>query len=371
MLPLLYQFSLSPHVFTVVLYVLAVIVPALFAWRAWKDHKLGLEDDPKRWLKTFGVGLVLAVAAVTWYRPWLRTKPFDVPLHTYGLLIALGFISAIIVATRQAERTGLDKNHILDLAFWVLLTGLGGARIVFIIVNWNQYFGAAFFSSTHLPLLHWRVPTILLVWKGGLVFYGGLLGAFFATVFYMWKNKLPFFRYADAIVPSVALGHFFGRLGCFSAGCCFGKPTSIHDIFATYFPQGSLAFMQMPAATHIQHLGELTTTAILPTQLFEALAVLLIFAILITLRKYKRFHGQLLIVYLILYPIWRSFNETLRGDYLRGMLFRWPAKSPLILSTSQLISIFIVGMGIGFMVYRLRKSRPAEGRQTASGAAAA
>ncbi len=377
MFPLLFDFSLSPHAFTVVLYLGAVILPALFAWRAWKDVKDGLDDDPSRpWKVGLGWGAMLLALVTLGVKPWTRTSAVDVPLHTYGLLIAMGFVSAIIVTTREAERTGLDKNHILDLAFWVLLSGLGGARIVFILVNLPQYFGANFFTpDLVIPLVHWRVPTILAVWRGGLVFYGGLLGAFLAVVIYLKKFKLPFFRYTDAIVPAVALGHFFGRLGCFSAGCCFGKPVSPGNFFATYFPQGSLAFMQTKAATHIEHLGQLTTGPIYPTQLFESLAVLMIFFILIAMRRRKRFHGQLLITYFILYPIWRSFNECLRGDYLRGMIFRWPAKSPLILSTSQLISIFVVGMGVAFMVYRLRRIR-AEARDQAgagkhSGVAAA
>ena len=367
MLPVLYELVLSPKTATIVLFALAVLVPAFMAFRAWQDVRAGLVDDRARPLKVFAGGVAaLVVIVAVFVRPWTFTKDMRLPLHTYGLMIAIGFLSAIAVAAARAKREGLDKNVVLDLSFWALVAGLVGSRILFIIVNPGQYFGANFLTQVG-PI---KLPTLLVFWRGGLVFYGGLLGAFFLLTWYLRRNRLPYFRYADILIASVPLGHFFGRLGCFSAGCCWGKHCNPSAFFATFFPRGSLVFSQTSAATHVEHAGRLTTQALYPTQLMESLGVLLLFAALLVIARYKRFHGQVLISYLILYPLFRTVNETFRGDWERGLLFRWPANNPVMLSTSQIISVLVAALGIGFIVWRLRRIKPAEDGES-SGAAAA
>lgn len=354
MLPVLYEFVFSPTTATVLLFALAVLVPAFMAFRAWQDVRDGLEDDPRRPLKTFAFGLAVGLILVGFFvRPWTFTEDLRLPLHTYGLMIALGFISAIAVAASRAQREGLDKNVVLDLSFYALVAGLVGSRILFIIVNPEQYFGANFLS----PVGPIRLPTVLIFWRGGLVFYGGLIGAFLVITWYLRKQKLPYFQYADILAASVPLGHFFGRLGCFSAGCCWGKHCDPSAFYATFFPSGSLVFGQTDASTHVEHLGRATTQALYPTQLMESLGVLLIFFALLVIARNKRFHGQVLVSYFILYPLFRTLNETFRGDFARGLLFRWPANDPVMLSTSQIISVLVAALGIGLIVWRLRQVR--------------
>ncbi|MDF1564504.1 MAG: prolipoprotein diacylglyceryl transferase [Deltaproteobacteria bacterium] len=373
MLPVLFELRLTPPVATWLLFGLALAIPAFYAFRAWQDVRDGFEEDPRKPLKEGGIwlaGLLLLVGAVL--RPWTWAGEVTLPLHTYGVMMAIAFVSGITVATREGRRSGLDADRLLDLAFWLLVSGLVGARLLFILVNLDQYFGENFYSAD-LRLggpEGLRVPNLLIVWRGGLVFFGGLLGAFATATYYLWRNKLPYFRYIDVIVLAAPIGHFFGRLGCFAAGCCWGKACDPASPFATYFPNRSLAYLQTPIDEHVQHAGEWTTQALYPTQLFESLGVLLIFFALIWLQRRKRFNGQVLIFYFILYPLFRTLNETFRGDWERGLLFRWPAEDPVMLSTSQIISFGVAALGVGLLVFlRRRRGRAGEG-QGPTGAAA-
>ncbi|RMG17717.1 MAG: prolipoprotein diacylglyceryl transferase [Deltaproteobacteria bacterium] len=407
MLPVLYDLVLTPKGALALSLLVALVLAGTAAWRAKKDNEAlqaeGRDVDPKRPLKTFAFwALIVAGAAFLLLPPLDSDQTVELPLHTYGLMIALGFLSAIVVTTREAVRSGrspvyvpdaavihwwkkvnetskdpppaerkkiltpdyrahVARQHVLDLAFWVLLAGLAGARILFIIVNLDQYFGDNFMGTLALGKFHMPFPRILIVWQGGLVFYGGLIGAAVGVFYYLWRNKLPLWPWTDMIIPAVPLGHFFGRLGCFSAGCCWGKACPSDSLFATYFPEGSLAFAQTDPSTHIHHLGQLTTQAVYPTQLFESVATLGIFFLLVYIRRNKRFHGMVLVSYAIVYPLFRTINETVRGDWGRGMLLRWPAGDPVLLSTSQLISFLVACAGIALLVWRIKRARAEAG----------
>jgi phosphatidylglycerol:prolipoprotein diacylglycerol transferase len=128
----------------------------------------------------------------------------DITIHTYGVMLALGFLLAILVAMRQARRTGLNPDLILDLAFYFLVAGLLGSRLFYVVGHWNDFRN--------------NPAEIVRFWRGGLVFYGGLIFAFGVGVWYIKKNRLEFPRVADLFAPSIALGQTLGRLGCFSAG---------------------------------------------------------------------------------------------------------------------------------------------------------
>src|SRR6188472_390546 len=136
-------------------------------------------------------------------------------LHTYGLMIAIAFLVGMQLAQREAKRVDLSEardfdQFVLDLCFWILIVSMIGSRILFIIVNWGKEYS--------------RDPgKIFRIWEGGLVFYGGLLSAIAFSIYYSRKKDRDFLQIADMLIPTVALGHFFGRLGCFSAGCCWGK----------------------------------------------------------------------------------------------------------------------------------------------------
>ncbi len=247
----------------------------------------------------------------------------DLPLaiHTYGFFIAIGFIIGLWLATREAKKVGIDPKKISDLTFWILIWGLIGSRIVYIITTWDEYMAdPSLFIKIH---------------RGGLVWYGGFIGASLFTLYYTRRHKLPFFKIADILIPSVALGHAFGRLGCFSAGCCYGKEVSRDFIFSVVFTHPeSIAPQGIP-----RH----------PVQLYESLGEVIIFLILVIFRTRKRFDGQVLLMYMTLYPILRSLLEIIRGDKIRGFVIE------PYLSTSQFISIFVIAIAIYLQIYISRR----------------
>lgn len=261
----------------------------------------------------------------------ILSEPFK--LHTYGLLIAGGFLLAMTLSKRQAEREGEDPDRIIDLAFYLLLAGLIGARIVFIFTKLDEYL---------------RNPVdIVMFWRGGLVWYGGFIGAALFLVYYSRKHRLDYFKVVDILIPYMAMAHAFGRLGCLAAGCCFGEPAS--DLpWAIVFPVNSMAQAQQAAdglvMAHEAPLG------IHPTQLYESGAEFLMFALLLFMRPMKRFHGQLFLTWLGIYPVLRSVIEMFRGDKERGVFF--------VLSTSQWISIGVAVAAI--MVFIKLRARNVE-----------
>ena len=271
----------------------------------------------------------LVIRALVWY----AGPGYHFRLHTYGVMIALGFVVGIYLAVRQARREGIGADVVLDLAFWILISSMVGSRVLFIIVNIDDYLVN--------PI------NLIKIWQGGLVFYGGFLGALAASYYYCQRNQLSYLRMADVLIPSVAIGHTFGRLGCFSAGCCHGLPTQLDWYGAVYHASGTVVAR-----------NDLLGTPLHPTQLYEALGELLIFLILVWSRGKKAFHGQVLVLYLLFYSILRSTNEMFRGDYERGMLFQWDLfgdAKPELLSTSQLISLLLAAAAIALLAVLSRK----------------
>lgn len=254
-------------------------------------------------------------------------------LHTYGLLIATGFLLGMNVARSAAAKEGEDPERVVDLCFYVLVAGLIGSRVVFIITQWDRY--------ANDPV------KILMFWQGGLVWYGGFIAATGFVFYYAKKHRMNFLRLADVLMPAVALGHGFGRLGCLAAGCCFGQPTTV--AWGTVFPNGSPAHgahVEQGLIGFAEH-----ALPIHPTQLYEAGFEISMFVILSALRPFKRMHGQLFLTWLALYPIFRSINESLRGDKVRGEGLGF-----LGLSTSQYISIGVVGFAL-WLFFHLRKNK--------------
>jgi phosphatidylglycerol---prolipoprotein diacylglyceryl transferase len=302
-------------------------------------------------------------------------------LSNYGLAIALAFVFAIWVGVREARRSPSppDAGHFFDLAFWILIFSMVGARLLFIVVEWRDY--------VNLCVAPELVPgsggesdcfAVLKFWKGGLVFFGGFLGAVAASAWYCRKHRISFMRTADVAIPSVALGHFFGRLGCLSAGCCYGRVCDAP--WGVAFPEGSTPFVD-----HYRALSTTDPSAALdlleqghslhlhPTQLYEASGELAFFAFLVFYRPHKRFHGELLALWLMLYSVLRFVVELYRGDAIRGFLFEIViaplntllgigADEPTILSTSQTISLALFAAGALVWVTQRRRSegRPAE-----------
>jgi phosphatidylglycerol:prolipoprotein diacylglycerol transferase len=262
-------------------------------------------------------------------RPTLFTLPIGangLPLHSYGLAIALGFAAGVVLAARQARRVGLDRDAMLDLLFWILVAGVLGSRLAFVLLHLPDY--ARLCSSRGDCLAALRL------WDGGLVFYGGVLAATGAVALFARRRRWSLGTVADVLAPSLALGHAFGRVGCFLAGCCYGQPWA----GGVSFPPGSVAHTE----------GQ--TGPLHPTQLYEAGGELAIFFLLLWYRPRQRFAGATALLYAAAYAALRLVVELFRGDAGRGLV----AGS---FSVAQLLSLAL-GMAAVLLLWRLGR-RPA------------
>lgn len=240
-------------------------------------------------------------------------------LHTYGVLVAIGFLVGIVLAVREARRAGVDAERILDLAFWLLIAAMVGARLSYVVLRWSEF--APDFKSGK-PFLQWKVFRL---WEGGLMYYGGFLLALLVSWLFIRAYKLNFGQMADAIIPSVAIGQFFGLLGSYAAGFGSGKMTELP--WKVIYSKGAA----------VRGIG------LHPTQIYEALGVLALFFILLWIRSTKRYHGQVFLWYLILYPLMAFFLDMLRASDTLNFIFEHNitpmATGADILSWSQAISV--------------------------------
>jgi phosphatidylglycerol:prolipoprotein diacylglycerol transferase len=239
----------------------------------------------------------------------------DAGLPSYGLLVALGLIAGLAVAARRARRDGINEEHAWNLGVYAILAGIVGAKILLVLTDFS-YFAA-----------HPRQIFSVEVLQAGGVWYGGAIGGGAVGTFFVWRYKLPILRTLDAFAPGLSLGHAIGRLGCFAAGCCYGKPTSI--------PWGVV--FHDPVAAKLA--GTPLDVKLHPTQLYEFFAEMCIFSFLLWFGRERRIPGQVMGAYIFIYGIARFFLEFLRGDPGRGSVFGGA------MSATQLISIFIVIAG--------------------------
>ncbi len=240
-----------------------------------------------------------------------------ISIHTYGFFVAIGFIAGILLAKSEAKKLGEDPEKIMDLSFYVLIAAILGSRLLYIFIN------PEIFLSDILESFR--------IWNGGLVFYGGFIAALLVGLSYLKIKKMPLWRTMDIAALSLPLGQFFGRLGCFSAGCCYGKSCDF-PWAVTFTNPDTLAPMGIPLH---------------PTQLYHALSNLSIFILLWFFRKRKKFSGQLFWLYILLYAVSRSFIEIFRGDFRGEPIFG-------VLSVAQAIGIIMALVAIIMMII-LRK----------------
>jgi phosphatidylglycerol:prolipoprotein diacylglycerol transferase len=250
------------------------------------------------------------------------------PINTYGVFLAIAFLTAILITVKLAERDGLPRERIYDLSLWMLLASLIGSKILMLFTE-PEY------RDNPLALLS------LDFLRSGGVFYGGLLGAIIAGYLLMKRYQLPWWKTADACAPGIAIGNFFGRQGCFAAGCCWGKPTSLP--WGVKFSELGHQITGVPIDQYLH-----------PTQLYESFAMLLVFVFLLWLHKHKRFSGQVILVYALLYSIIRFAIEFVRDDP-RGDILGLTTLTGL--STSQMISLVIGIIALILLIARNRKSR--------------
>jgi phosphatidylglycerol:prolipoprotein diacylglycerol transferase len=238
-------------------------------------------------------------------------------VYAYGFFIAVGFIVGFVLAIRTARAKGIPFERVVDLFFYIILSSILGSRILFVLTDLD------FFLKNPSKILN--------IWEGGLVFYGGLILAIAVSAAYMKRHRLPFWKLADLFSPPIALGLFFGRIGCFFAGCCYGRETSLPWAVVFTNPD-SLARLNVPLH---------------PTQLYDAANGLAIFIVLVWMGKRKTFDGQIFGCFMFLYSVTRYFIEMVRGDPRGSFLGS-------SLSTSQGI-----GMGLAiaslFMLFFLKK----------------
>jgi phosphatidylglycerol:prolipoprotein diacylglycerol transferase len=483
-LPVIYRFTFDTEFSQLLLYVVALGLVVYSALNGWRTASGGLDaqgkevepsaDDRRNRALQYGLaGTALALFGLFYALPASSKVPFfgsgkgeGIPIHTYGILIGAGFISAVTVSSWLATRewpgpVGLKRREqIFDLAFYLFIGGILGSRELFVLVGWKDYtadgvkvaeayaviidllvLGGLIIAITFREKLiasaeararlvdkafqyfigvvvGGRVVLSMLIGSkglgglgemlgGGLVFYGGLIGASLAALWYCVANGIEFLRLADLAMPTVSLGQAFGRLGCFSAGCCWGDVTThgrapfavefpgsgvVKTLFGTPSSTPSLAFSSMSDRLHetrwvVEQTGQVTTQSVPgaqlisdwvaqhghtlpvhPTQLYESFGQTVLFVVLLSLRRYRRFHGQIFATWLMCYACLRSTVELFRGDLERGTLHGLldsrgfsslaqlvPSGAWYNISTSQFISLCMFSLGAWLLVKNFRE----------------
>lgn len=244
-----------------------------------------------------------------------------VTIYGYGLMVAIAIIAAYLVAEIRAKKKGLDYECIFTLTIWCLVGGIIGSKLLYFITIFDEVI---------------KDPSIMLDFQNGFVVYGGILGGIAGGFGYCKYKKWNFLEYFDLTMPEIALAQGIGRIGCFLAGCCYGRETdspigiTFHD--SAFAPNG---------------------VALVPTQLISSILDFILVGILLLVDKKKKVHGQVAAVYLILYSIGRFIVEIFRGDAERGAVGS--------ISTSQFIAIIILIVGVAmFVLVTLKGKRISE-----------
>jgi phosphatidylglycerol:prolipoprotein diacylglycerol transferase len=236
----------------------------------------------------------------------IQLGSWSLPFHTYGLLIAVGFILGIQTVRRLAVASSLNPDEVSDLSIWLLVYGFLGSRILFVLTRFQEY-------AAH-------PADVFKVWEGGLVFFGGLILATAYALHHFRKHRLDPWKMMDVLVPGLVIAHAFGRLGCLGAGCCHGRPTAL--------PWGLRLDSDLVE-------GSLRGIPLHPVQAYEFVALMVLYFGLLWVFRHRKMAGQVGLTYFMAYPLIRSVVETFRGDVLRGYVIDgW-------LSTSQFISIWV------------------------------
>jgi len=244
----------------------------------------------------------------------------------YGVMVALAFLIGLWTASRRGLSSGFPSEKILDLGPWLIIGTIVGARTLYVISYWNEQFSGR-------PIFE-----IFMVWKGGLVYYGGFIGATLAGILYARVKRLPLWKLGDVLAPSIALGSVFGRIGCLMNGCCYGRECSLP--WAIHFPPGHQTY---PHGVH-------------PTEMYDSLLNLVLYLGLAWLYRHKKFDGEVFAAYLVGYAIFRSIVEMFRGDYPQ-YYFGWATPAHLVS-----LGILVVGIVLWLVL-------PKTSAQTARGGA--
>jgi len=239
-------------------------------------------------------------------------------IHTYGFCIALGFLAALSYVSKAARRKHINSEIIIDLCFYALVCGMIGGRLLYVILEWEN------FENNWLEIFR--------IWNGGLVFYGGFIAALIFIWQYMKVKQLPMLKTLDILAPAVALGHGFGRIGCFFAGCCYGRMCDLPWAVSFTHPL-TLALPNVPLH---------------PTQLYSSIMNFTLFGFLVWLSSRKPKEGSIATAYLCLYGIGRFSIELFRGDDRGTFWFH-------LLSPAQGIGLFMISAGLCLYFFVVKK----------------
>ena len=226
-------------------------------------------------------------------------------IHGYGLMIAIGILCCVAMASYRAKKNGLDQEAIVDIGIYGVIGGFLGAKILYVIVEFKTFI---------------KDPKTVLG-SEGFVVYGGIIAGFLTAIVYCRIKKLYFLEYFDLAVASISMAQGFGRIGCFLAGCCYGKEAQ--GGLSVIFTDSDYAPNNIP---------------LIPTQIYSSILDFLHFFLLLYIARHKKAEGEVAACYLIFYSVGRFILEFFRGDLERGSIG--------VLSTSQFISIFtgVAGM---------------------------
>jgi phosphatidylglycerol---prolipoprotein diacylglyceryl transferase len=249
-------------------------------------------------------------------------------IHWYGVLVALGFLIGLWMASRRGLREGIAPEKIMDIGPWLIIGTIIGARTLHVISYWDAEFAGKPWTE------------VFMVHKGGLVYYGGFIGATLAGIGYLTWKKLPVWKFGDILAPSIPVGYALGRMGCLANGCCYGKACELP--WAIRFP-----------ASHEGTGG----APVHPTQVYDALLSLGLWLLLEWLFRRKRFDGQVFAAYMLGYAVLRSVVEFFRGDYSTHYLGGWATPAHLVS-----IGIFAAGLVLLWLLPKGRSQpvRPAQ-----------
>jgi phosphatidylglycerol:prolipoprotein diacylglycerol transferase len=249
--------------------------------------------------------------------PWTVPHFGTITVYTYGVLLAAAYLLGLQLALKRAKARKLDGTRVMDLGIYIIISALVGAKLLLLVTDFQT------FKNNPAELLN-------LLREGG-VFYGGLIVAVTVALWYIRRVGLPLWTTCDVFAPGIALGHVVGRFGCFFAGCCFGKPTSV---------PWAITFTDPFAAANV---GTPLNVPLHPTQLYEAGANLVILVFLLATERFgRKFAGRTFWLYMLLYSVSRYVIEFYRGDE-RGNV------GPL--STSQFVSVILAPLAIGMLIY--------------------
>lgn len=242
-------------------------------------------------------------------------------LHTYGVFVAAGFLTGLVVAVKLGKSEGISPQQTMDMGFFMIAAGILGSRLLYILMNLSYYLD--------------RPLDMVKMWEGGLVFSGGIVCVILVVLWYTRRHRLSFWKIADIWAPAMAIGQAIGRIGCFMAGCCYGKPTG-SDWGVVFTDPRSLAPLNVPLH---------------PTQLYSSGLNLIVFFILILLHRRKEFEGQVFLWLLVLHSTARLFVERFRGDD-RGMIFQSG------MTVTQLVTLVILmGAILALFIFKRRHTR--------------